>query len=251
MNNNPTYIVGNGNLGFHIAELFKAHTIPFERINREALKAPETFKKESVVWLCIPDCEIPKWIDFLLPTEALVVYCSGGCTLRHEWKSKVGVWYPLYSFRKELPIDWNVVPLFTEAYDSRVIAYFSDQAKIMGMSSQTCTSAERGALHLAAVFVNNFTNALLTGAETILATIPRDQIIKALWPIAIQTVTRWATIPASQSQTGPAIRSDSDTLNTHLQLLENFPQESFIYEALTKYITQNTLQKDKKLNKSV
>lgn len=239
MNNYPTYIVGNGNLGFHIAELFKAHKIPFKRINREALKTPETFKKKSVVWLCIPDSEIPKWIDFLLLSEALVVYCSGGCSLREDWKSNVGVWYPLYSFRKELPVDWNLVPLFTEAYDTRVIQYLSNQTERMGMPSKACTSDERGALHLAAVFVNNFTNALLTSAENILADIPRDQIIKALWPIAYQTISRWTTIPAQQSQTGPAIRSDRETLNTHLQLLQNFPQESVIYEEMTKYITQN------------
>lgn len=244
MENAITYIVGNGNLGFHISELLKTHEIPFEQLYRAALTTPEIFKKYDIVWLCIPDSEIPSWIGLLNPLGVIVVYCSGGLSLREDWKSNVGVWYPLYSFRKELPVDWNLVPLFTEAYDTRVIQYISNQTERMGMSSKACTSDERGALHLAAVFVNNFTNALLTSAENILADIPRDQIINALWPIAYQTISRWATIPAQQSQTGPAIRSDRETLNTHLQLLENFPQESVIYDAITTYITQNIIQKD-------
>jgi hypothetical protein len=240
----PAYIVGNGNLGFHIAELFNAHKIPYERLNREVLKTPTFFKKDAIVWLCIPDSEVPSWIEFLSPSEAIVIYCSGGLALHEDWKSFVGVWYPLYSFRKELPIDWNLVPLFTEAYDTRVVQYLSDLSETLGMPSQFCTSDQRGAFHLAAVFVNNFTNALFSSAETILVGVPRDQIINALWPIAHLTVTRWATNPASQSQTGPAIRSDQKTLQTHLQLLKDFPQESVIYGAITQYIAQNIKQKD-------
>lgn len=240
----PTYIIGNGNLGFHVSELFNIHQIPYERLNREALKTPEIFKKDDIVWLCIPDSEVPNWIEFLLPLEVLVVYCSGALTLRENWKSNVGVWYPLYSFRKELPVDWKLVPLFTEAYDTRVVQYLTHLSESLGLPSQFCTSEQRGIFHLAAVFVNNFTNALLFSSETLLANLPREQIINALWPIAHQTITRWAAIPASQSQTGPAIRSDQQTLDTHLQWLEDFPQESVIYKAITQYIAQNIQQKD-------
>lgn len=244
MNKYPTYIIGNGNLGFHVSELFNAHKIPYQWLNREALKTPAIFKKDAIVWLCIPDSEVPSWIEFLLPSEAIVIYCSGGLALHEDWKSYVGVWYPLYSFRKELTVDWNLVPLFTEAYNTRVIQYLSELSETLRMPSQFCTSDQRGAFHLAAVFVNNFTNALFSSAETILASVPREQIINALWPIANLTVKRWATNPASQSQTGPAIRSDQETLHTHLQLLKDFPQESVIYEMITQYITQKNKQKD-------
>ena len=243
-----TYILGRGNLGSDLASLFHVKQIDFTSINSNELSLVD---EKSVIWLCIPDSAISALIDKLIPKGCFMVYSSGALGMQDEWKSQVGVWYPLYSFRKGFDLDWNEVPVFTESYSDRIKIYLESLNSKLGINAKELDSSKRIRLHLAAVFVNNFTNALLNAAEESLSDFSRDEIIDALLPIAKQTITRWPAAKASELQTGPAVRGDNDTIMKHLGQLSNMPEESKLYEAITQYITQKIKQNDKKSNKSV
>ena len=86
-------------------------------------------------------------------------------------------------------------------------------------------------LHVAAVFVNNFTNHLYALAEDYCKKEGID--FKELFPLIEETASRLKTISPSKLQTGPAIRNDEETIQKHLVLLASHPQMKKVYEFLT------------------
>lgn len=240
MDNYSTYILGNGNLGSHLALLFQDKKVPYQFITTAQITE---LNSNDILWLCVPDTLIPSFIDLGKEQNLKMVYCSGAVTLENDWKANVGVWYPLYSFKKGFPVDWKLVPIFTEVEETDLKAYFSLLKKSLGVESLEINSAERRKRHLAAVFVNNFTNAMLQAAEETLMGLTKEEITEALLPIAIQTVNRWASANASKLQTGPAVRNDEQTISKHLTELEDFPREKELYQSVTNYIIQKIQQK--------
>ena len=86
-------------------------------------------------------------------------------------------------------------------------------------------------LHVAAVFVNNFTNHLFALAENYCK---KEGIhFKELLPLIEETISRLENISPSTSQTGPAARNDEETIQKHLALLESHPQMKKVYEFLS------------------
>ena len=148
-------------------------------------------------------------------------------------------------------MEWKEVPVFTESYTKPITLYLKLLNSKLGINAKELDSDRRLKLHLAAVFVNNFTNALLNAAEESLSDFTRDEVINALLPIAKQTINRWPAANASELQTGPAVRGDNDTILRHLAQLSNLPEESELYASITKYIAQKIKQNAKKSNKSV
>ena len=240
MNNYSTYILGNGNLGSHLSLLFQDRKVPFQFITAAQITE---LNSNDILWLCVPDTFIPSFIDLGKEHNLKMVYCSGSLALENDWKDNVGVWYPLYSFKKGFPIDWKSVPVFTEVADQGLRTYFSLLKKSLDVESLEINSSDRRKRHLAAVFVNNFTNAMLHAAEETLIGFSKEEITDALLPIAIQTVNRWASVNASKSQIGPAVRNDQQTIRKHLDDLKDFPLEKELYQIITDYIIQKIQQK--------
>lgn len=240
MNNHSTYILGNGNLGSHLALLFQDKKLPYQFITTAQISE---LNSNDILWLCVPDTLIPSFIDIGKEHNLKMVYCSGALALENDWKANVGVWYPLYSFKKGYPVDWKSIPVFTEVEEQDLKAYFSLLKKSLEVESLEINSADRRKRHLAAVFVNNFTNAMLHAAEETLVGLTKEEITEALLPIAIQTVNRWASANASKLQTGPAVRNDEQTIRKHLYDLKDFPLEKELYQSVTNYIIQKIQQK--------
>ncbi len=96
-------------------------------------------------------------------------------------------------------------------------------------------SDQRAALHLAAVFVNNFTNQLYRIGHEI--TESKGVEFDILKPLIKETANKINTLSPYRAQTGPAIRNDQKTIKKHLELLEN-EQHNDIYKLLTKAIQQ-------------
>ena len=90
-------------------------------------------------------------------------------------------------------------------------------------------------MHLAAVFVNNFTNQLYRVAHEI--TEAESVEFDILKPLIKETAKKVQTISPYMAQTGPAIRKDKKTISKHLQALENKIHKD-IYELLTKAIQE-------------
>ncbi len=102
------------------------------------------------------------------------------------------------------------------------------------------TTAQRKKLHVAAVFVNNFTNYMYTIGESLCEDNKID--FNILKPLILETALKIETVSPHQAQTGPARRKDVVTIKKHLDFLPKEYQE--IYTLLTQSIQKNY---DKKL----
>jgi len=147
-----------------------------------------------------------------------------------------GVFYPLQSLRKDMK---NIpeIPVFWEGSDD--IAKKKLEALAHSIAEEKVAEAgddERLKLHIAAVVVSNFPNHLYILAEQYCRKEGLD--FKQLLPLIEETATRIKDISPSKAQTGPAIRSDNETIEKHIALLKDHPQLKKIYELLTESIQQ-------------
>jgi len=107
-------------------------------------------------------------------------------------------------------------------------------AKSIGGKVYFIDTEHRRMLHLAAVFVCNFTNHMLTmGQEVALkAGFP----FEALVPLINETILKAMDIGPENSQTGPAVRNDQNTIEKHLELLSFSSELQRIYSDMTRSI---------------
>jgi predicted short-subunit dehydrogenase-like oxidoreductase (DUF2520 family) len=148
-----------------------------------------------------------------------------------------GVFYPLQSLRKEAdPV--MAIPIFIDGSDE--ITVRSLQALAQSISGDKVAvrhgNDERTRLHVAAVFVNNFTNYLYVLAETYCRKEGID--FKLLQPLIEETALRVERLSPRAVQTGPAMRHDRATIEKHLQLLAPYPQLKKVYSFLSDSIEQ-------------
>jgi len=130
------------------------------------------------------------------------------------------------------------IPIFIDGSDGMTIR--SLQALAHSISGDQVTvrpgNDERARLHVAAVFVNNFTNYLYVLAETYCRKEGID--FKLLLPLIEETALRVKTNSPRVVQTGPAMRHDKMTIERHLQLLEQYPELKKVYAFLSDSIEQ-------------
>jgi predicted short-subunit dehydrogenase-like oxidoreductase (DUF2520 family) len=147
-----------------------------------------------------------------------------------------GVFYPLQSLRKEMTILPDI-PVFIDGSDDITKSKLETLARSIAKENVIQAGDDvRMKLHLAAVIVSNFTNHLYTLAEEYCRKEGLD--FKQLLPLIEETTERIKTISPKQSQTGPAIRHDKETLQKHIELLKDHPQLKNIYLLLTESIQQ-------------
>jgi len=145
-----------------------------------------------------------------------------------------GVFYPLQSLHKE-DADLPETPVFFDGSDEMTRKKLETLAN--SISPQHVTQAgddARSKLHVAAVFVNNFTNHLYALAESYCKKEGID--FNELLPLIEETALRIKDISPSRSQTGPAIRNDEETIQKHLVILNSHHELKKVYEFLTSSI---------------
>lgn len=167
----------------------------------------------------------------------LVVHTSGTLPLTalHDDNRK-GVFYPLQTFTKGKAVDFNTIPICLEAENPTDYQVLDKVAKSISDKVYAINSEQRKALHVAAVFVNNFTNHLYSIGNDICQEnrIPFD-ILK---PLIQETIDKLTTLSPNEAQTGPAIRNDQKTIAAHEAFLTNENQLT-IYKILTQSIQDN------------
>jgi predicted short-subunit dehydrogenase-like oxidoreductase (DUF2520 family) len=174
-----------------------------------------------------------------------VIKCSDSAIVAHTAGSfgldvfptdlkNTGVFYPLQTFSLNRVPDIYEVPLFIEASDEKSANTLKSLAGSISNSVHVSDVDHRRLLHLAAVFVSNFTNHMLTTGKNIssMAGVPFEE----LKPLILETVTKAMEIGPENSQTGPAVRYDLNTIEKHLGLLSFSQDFKNVYEMITKSI---------------
>lgn len=244
-------IIGSGNVAQHLIQAFsKASGIELVQV---AARKPESvsqiipkekvtsdFSELKVVDLTIiavTDDAIAS-VSAQLPFEGqLVVHTSGSLPMDAlDGKNRKGVFYPLQTFSKSKEVDFKSIPLCLEAASESDFKVLEAVAKTISDSVYAISSEQRKALHVAAVFVSNFTNHLYQIGDEICR--ENDLPFDILKPLIQETANKILSLPPSEAQTGPAKRKDSQTINAHLNFLTNEHQKE-IYKMLTKSIIDN------------
>ncbi|MEO0333264.1 MAG: Rossmann-like and DUF2520 domain-containing protein [Bacteroidota bacterium] len=249
-------IVGAGNVAWHLASaLEEAGCSVVQVYSRQVNKAQELAARlkqaqptaeldfsdspATLFVLTVSDDAIAAVAQQMkLPEQATVVHTSGGQpmqVLNEAATDQIGVFYPLQTFSKQRTISFQNIPLCLEAIRSEVLDGLTQLAQKLSKQVVTVNSRQRAALHVAAVFANNFTNHLLRMSEQLLQESQLD--IKLLHPLIEETVTKAQAMGVAHSQTGPARRNDQKTIDHHLDYLRSFdPAYTKVYRVLTKSI---------------
>ncbi len=157
----------------------------------------------------------------------LVVHTSGSVEMKAlKNASNKGVFYPLQSFSKQKEINFKNMPICLEAEHKHDLIKLEKLASLLQGDVYYLSSLQRKKIHVAAVFVNNFTNHMYTIAYDICEehNVPFD-ILK---PLILETSDKIKKLTPKDAQTGPAKRSDEETIKNHLNLLSETQQELYL-----------------------
>lgn len=250
-------IIGCGRVGSALAKAFSARGVPIsylysrtpERASRlagetgaTALGTPQELSSvRADLWiLAVNDDSIESAAAMIAGgNDALLVHTSGSFQTAKlsTHTNRFGVLYPLQTFSEGREVDLDVVPFFcsTSSEDDQVLLH--TLAGRISKHVYKVDETDRPLLHLAAVFINNFTNALAAMSQELLKA--RSIPFHLYWPLLDETVQKLKALTPDQAQTGPAVRNDLHTIERHRAMLTQFPPYiGDVYELMTGYIRQ-------------
>ncbi len=247
-------IIGCGNVGYHLGKRFhevgvevaQVFSRKLEKATRLGLSIDAAYTDSlaairtdaDLYILAVWDSAIEKVQATLakqLPETALVVHTSGSCpqTVFTAFQNH-GVFYPLQTFSVARSANFEIMPLCVDATQARHIEALEALARRIAPNVYRITDEQRSKLHVAAVFVNNFSNHMATIAHDI--TEREGLSFDLLRPLMLETALKIQAHEPRKVQTGPAVRKDESTIQRHLDYLQYDRQLQELYTLLTKSI---------------
>ncbi len=239
-------LLGGGNVAHHLAEAFLASKdVTLKQLYARNVKSINHFQNKvsltdnltlledaDVYIIAISDDSISE-LSNQLPENKLVTHTSGSVSMKSlKNKGRKGIFYPLQSFSKTKPVDFNEIPLCIEAENTKDLSLLEKLAHYISPKVYKISSEQRSKLHVAAVFVNNFTNHMYKIGNDICN--QYDVPFEVLLPLIKETASKIEEVSPNEAQTGPAKRNDQETIKRHLNLLDIKQKE--IYQLITKSI---------------
>jgi predicted short-subunit dehydrogenase-like oxidoreductase (DUF2520 family) len=242
-------LLGTGNVATHLVNAFlnakyidlvqvfarKKSNLKYIQKNKINTTSNLSELKDADIYIiAIADDAIAAFSEQLnIKKNALVVHTSGSVAMNAINNNfRKGVFYPLQTFSKEKSINFKTVPLCLEAEHNEDLVILEKLASAISNAVYFIDSKQRESLHIAAVFVNNFTNHLYHIGKTICY--EHEVPFAILQPLIQETAKKILDLSPYDAQTGPARRNDSNTITRHLEQLPNNYKE--IYSLLTKSI---------------
>lgn len=227
--------------GFEIVQVIAAHK---EHAKELALKFACAFSDQisdldpdaDVCLFAVKDDVLLDFAAKLRMTQ-IVIHTAGSVALSelYPMSSRVACIWPVYSIHKDnLPENPNL-PLVLNAGSDEVLEITRRLATAISQQHYVLTDQQKSALHLAAVFANNFTNHMYTISEQI--TREHGVPFAALLPLIADTAQKVQHSLPQQNQTGPAIRHDEKTMTKHLNMLHDEVWQQ-IYRLISSSIRQ-------------
>lgn len=188
--------------------------------------------------IAVKDDAVSAIANTLRLKNKIVVHTSGSVPMDalKSVSKNYGVFYPLQTFSKNKKINFNNVPVCIEAINLPTLKNLSTLAQSISDNVQKINSEQRKVIHLAAVFACNFSNHLYAIADNILTA--NKLSLDILKPLIEETATKIMYNTPADVQTGPAVRNDKETMNSHLQLLQGNKEYQRLYQLLSKSIIE-------------
>ena len=254
-------ILGAGNVATHLTETLINNGFPIGqlysrseksgnelalKINADFIDSPGKLDSSADLYiLAINDETISLVAPKLHVDSGIVVHTSGsiGMDVLQPFFPRIGVFYPLQTFRKERKLSFSSIPICVEANNHTVETSLLDLASQLSSCVHLINSDQRRVLHMTAVFAGNFTNFMYSIAEDLLHEhgIPFDM----LKPLIRQTAENIEYPDLFSMQTGPAVREDSEIMERHRNLIKDHDLYKEIYDLISKSIIQQKRKYDK------
>ena len=174
----------------------------------------------DVIIVSVPDSRLKSVLALMKFKKSTVVAHTAGSlgldVFPPEITSK-GVIYPLQTFSKNRKVNFKSLPVFIEASDQNTSSALTYLARNLGSRVYFADTERRRKLHLAAVFACNFTNHMLTVGKELAS--EAGYSFEELKPLINETFLKAFEEGPENSQTGPAVRNDKNTIRKHLELL--------------------------------
>jgi len=255
MTNLKISFAGAGNVAATLCRAFYTSGIPIDRIVTPTEEKGKALAEDcnaswsddlyfgrstGVLIVAVPDHTLNDVLNSIIcPQECVVAHTAGsfGLDVFPPAIKKRGVFYPFQTFTAGRKINTAAIPFLLEASDDDTAQRLRYLASALGSKAAFMDTDTRKMLHLAAVFVCNFTNHLLTAGKKITSEAQLD--FNILEPLVNETVAKAFDSGPDLSQTGPAIRNDLNTIEKHLKLLSFSPELQKLYNELTESIRKH------------
>ena len=190
-------------------------------------------KDADLYILSVSDRAIEELVKKLSIENKLVVHTSGSVPMEilKPASENYGVLYPFQTFSKIRSVSFKSTPVCIEANNIIVLELLKKLAFSISDKVIELNSEQRKILHLSGVFACNFPNFMYSIAATILE--ENNIKFELLKPLILETAEMVQTLKPSEVQTGPAIRGDNKIMNTHLDLLEKYPEFRDLYRIIS------------------
>jgi len=248
-------VIGSGNVATHFAHALQnvGHSIKqvysrnlasaqllASQVDAEAVNDFARITADADLYiLAITDDALYDVVTQIPPKQGICVHTSGTVPMDvlKPLSQRIGVLYSPQTFVKYLEMNYSELPFCLEANSSEVLQQLKDLVSPVSTKIYDITSDQRRKLHLAAVFVNNFGNAVNAMAQDISKS---DNIpFEILYPLISGTAEKATLGDLWQLQTGPAIRGDEKTIANHRKMLANDPQLLQLYDLITSIIQKH------------
>ena len=171
--------------------------------------------------------------------NSLLVHTAGSIPMSiwEGYAERYGVFYPMQTFSKQREVNFQEVPFFVEAKRPEDVELLKAVAATLSEKVYEASSEQRKSLHLAAVFICNFTNHMYALAADLLEkyNLPFDVML----PLIDETARKVHELAPRDAQTGPAVRYDENVMNNHLAMLVDSPALQEIYKLMSKSIHEH------------
>ena len=253
----PIVFIGAGNLatnlakalyykGFRIVQVY-SRTEESARALAEQVEAGYTTDLQEIskeARLYIVSLKDAAFVE-LLPQitegkqDALLVHTAGSIPMSiwEKYAERYGVFYPMQTFSKQREVNFREIPFFVEAKRPEDVELLKAIAAALSDNVYEITSEQRKSLHLAAVFICNFTNHMYALAADLLEkyNLPFDVML----PLIDETARKVHELTPHEAQTGPAVRYDENVISNHLAMLADSPALQEIYKLMSKRIHEH------------
>ncbi|MEQ8624048.1 MAG: DUF2520 domain-containing protein [Vicingaceae bacterium] len=254
-------IIGAGNVGHNFGLAFRQagyliHEI-YSRTQHSAMLLSQTLNcnfttklkdlspSTDLIILAVNDDALPDVIDQIKIKDKPIVHTSGSTPVdvfKGKGFEQYGIFYPVQSFSKNETESLAPIPICVEGNNAEMEQLLMSFARSVSAKVYSMDSEKRKALHVAAVFANNFTNHLFHIANDLLK--ENNISFEVIRPLLEKTSNKIKSETPLNAQTGPAVRNDRKVIDNHLNYLKNHEDYREIYEVITNNIFKTQKQKE-------
>ncbi|MBO4307617.1 MAG: DUF2520 domain-containing protein [Bacteroidales bacterium] len=252
-------IIGSGNVGTHLALAFHrvGHRILqvwSREFDHAELLANKVFAEPidnlkllyptaDIYILAVSDDALFDMALDLRLRDSLVLHTAGSVSLKvlQPISRKHGVIWSPQTFIRDVAMNYDELPFCIEGATPDVEKQIHDLAASVSRNVYSVSTEQRQWLHLAAVMVNNFGNAVNALAQDLIE--QHNIPFEILHPLISLTSDKIKQGNLWQQQTGPARRQDQKTIDRQRSMLANDESLLRLYDLMTELIQTHTLKK--------